>query len=98
MKTESSGKISSFAKYAAGLVLAFCKCADVGWQKSSGKKNKFEMEKGLVFNKSFDLVLSLKNFNFCNLAGSIAYNVPALGAVADFGAQNCQYTTKVDAR
>ena len=22
----------------------------------------------------------------------------ALGAVADFGAQNCQYTTKVDAR
>ena len=26
------------------------------------------------------------------------YNVLALGAVADFGAQNCQYTTKVDAR
>jgi len=25
-------------------------------------------------------------------------NVLALGAVADFGAQNCQYTTKVDAR
>jgi hypothetical protein len=24
-------------------------------------------------------------------------NVLALGAVADFGAQNCQYTTKVDA-
>ena len=24
--------------------------------------------------------------------------VLALGAVADFGAQNCQYTTKVDAR
>ncbi len=41
---------------------------------AAGKKNKFEMEKGLVFNKSFDLVLSLKNFNFCNLAGSIAYN------------------------
>ena len=58
----------------AGLALAFCKCADERWQKSSGKKNKFEMEKGLVFNKSFDLVLSLKNFNFCNLAGSIAYN------------------------
>ena len=83
MKTESSGKISSFAKYAAGLVLAFCKCADVGWQKSSGKKNKFEMEKGLVFNKSFDLVLSLKNFNFCNLAGSIAYNGKRIGEVAD---------------
>ena len=43
-------------------------------KKAAGKKNKFEMEKGLVFNKSFDLVLSLKNFNFCNLAGSIAYN------------------------
>jgi hypothetical protein len=26
------------------------------------------------------------------------HNVLALGAVADFGAQNCQYTTKVDAR
>jgi hypothetical protein len=25
-------------------------------------------------------------------------NVLALGAVADFGAQNCQYTTNVDAR
>ena len=28
----------------------------------------------------------------------IADNVLALGAVADYGAQNCQYTTKVDAR
>jgi len=28
----------------------------------------------------------------------MATNVLALGAVADFGAQNCQYTTKVDAR
>jgi len=28
----------------------------------------------------------------------LAYNVLALGAVADFGVQNCQYTTKVDAR
>ena len=41
------------------------------------------MEKGLVFNKSFDLVLSLKNFNFCNLAGSIAYNGKRIGEVAD---------------
>ena len=46
---------------------------------AAGKKNKFEMEKGLVFNKSFDLVLSLKNFNFCNLAGSIAYNGKSIG-------------------
>jgi len=29
---------------------------------------------------------------------TLAGNVLALGAVADFGAQNCQYTTKVDAR
>jgi hypothetical protein len=29
---------------------------------------------------------------------TIAYNGLALGAVADFGAQNCQYTTNVDAR
>ncbi|MFZ1515923.1 MAG: hypothetical protein WAT21_11020, partial [Saprospiraceae bacterium] len=28
----------------------------------------------------------------------IGINVLALGAVAEFGAQNCQYTTKVDAR
>jgi len=28
----------------------------------------------------------------------LAYNVLALGAVADFGAQNCQDTTNVDAR
>jgi len=36
---------------------------------------------------------------FISLDGSkIADNVLALGAVADFGAQNSQYTTKVDAR
>ena len=28
----------------------------------------------------------------------LAANGLALGAVADFGAQNCKYTTKVDAR
>jgi hypothetical protein len=28
----------------------------------------------------------------------VAANVLALGAVAGFGAENCQYTTKVDAR
>jgi len=28
----------------------------------------------------------------------LAGNGLALGAVADFGTQNCQYTTKVDAR
>jgi len=33
-----------------------------------------------------------------SVAPAITANVLALGAVADFGAQNCQYTTKVDAR
>jgi len=28
----------------------------------------------------------------------MSYHGLALGAVADFGAKNCQYTTKVDAR
>jgi hypothetical protein len=28
----------------------------------------------------------------------MAFNVLALGAVADFGAQKCHYTTKVDPR
>jgi hypothetical protein len=28
----------------------------------------------------------------------LAFNGLALGAVADFGAQNCQYTTKFDAK
>jgi len=41
-------------------------------------------------------------FLVCSLSvGStfiITANGLALGAVADFGAQNCQYTTKVDAR
>ena len=72
MKTESSGKISSFAKYAAGLVLAFCKCADVGWQKSSWEKNKFWVGRFSIIQ------FALENFNFCNLAGSIAYNVLGL--------------------
>jgi hypothetical protein len=31
-------------------------------------------------------------------AHRVTHNVLALGAVADFGAQNSQYTTKVDAR
>jgi len=29
---------------------------------------------------------------------TVSANVLALGAVADFGELNCQYTTKVDAR
>ena len=64
-------------------------------KKAAGKKNKFEMEKGLVFNKSFDLVLSLKNFNFCNLAGSIAYNVLGLCVRAGNRSTNVCFITNV---
>ncbi|WP_322970457.1 hypothetical protein [Faecalibacter sp. LW9] len=42
-------KISSFAKYAVGLALAFCKCADERWEKAAGKKNKFWVGKVLEF-------------------------------------------------
>ena len=64
-------------------------------KKAAGKKNKFEMEKGLVFNKSFDLVLSLKNFNFCNLAGSIAYNEPRIGDSGGLESLNFQSCTNL---
>jgi hypothetical protein len=43
----------------------------------------------------FTLISVLILYAFC--AARIAHNGLALGAVADFGAQNCQYTTKVDA-
>ena len=67
-------------------------------KKAAGKKNKFEMEKGLVFNKSFDLVLSLKNFNFCNLAGSIAYNVSGLCDGGAIEAQIFNFAQKFNRR
>lgn len=38
------GKISSFAKYVVGFVLAFCKCADVGRKKAAGKRINFGWE------------------------------------------------------
>jgi len=43
----------------------------------------------LVFSRLFVVVGS---------SFTLAANGLALGAVADFGVQNCQYTTKVDAR
>ena len=45
----------------------------------------------------FFLFLSLVCLS-CRCLNTLVANGPALGAVADFGAQNCQYTTKVDAR
>jgi hypothetical protein len=42
---------------------------------------------------------SISNFHLSLIQSTpLAGNVLALGAVADFGAQNCQYTTKVYAR
>ena len=52
-------------------------------------------------SKWFVFVFMFKFWSVCRLWNgrpTIGYNVLALGAVADFGAQNCQYTTKVDAR
>jgi len=37
-------------------------------------------------------------FVLTRIGSTVAINGLALVAVADFGAQNCQYTTKVDAR
>ena len=45
----------------------------------------------------FDLNISNSQCAECQFS-TIADNVLALGAVADFGAQIYQYTTKVDAR
>ena len=45
-----------------------------------------------IFEIDFEIFVCL-----CSRS-KIAVNGPVLGAVADFGAQNCQYTTKVDAR
>jgi membrane protein YdbS with pleckstrin-like domain len=43
------------------------------------------------------VVVAIYRFiSFVTCLLTITANVLALGAVADFGAQNCQYTTKVD--
>jgi len=44
-------------------------------------------------SNSLEVLLS-----FVGWVVAMTANGSALGAVADFGAQNCQYTTKVDAR
>ena len=60
--------------------------------------------RALEKNGSFGFLsvdLSVGKNQMCHLCGwlfTLSDNVLALGAVADFGAQNCQYTTKVDAR
>jgi hypothetical protein len=74
----------------------------------SSKANNLTADKGMLahpffhshkqkynFFENMQLFLSIVNFL---IFFSIVANVLALGAVADFGAQNCQYTTNVDAR
>jgi hypothetical protein len=67
-----------------------------------------------VVQKLWFCVLACTSFNFTKrwlfclcfvglfivgtLSVGIGHNVLALGVVADFGAQSCQYTTNVDAR
>lgn len=51
----------------------------------------------LALGKEIFLVFFMRKNRF-SVVGRIRYNILALSAVADFGAQNCQYTTKVDAR
>ena len=47
-------------------------------------------------NKKSVLMPLNHNYGCFSTVAGIAGNVFALGAVADFGAQNCQYTTKAD--
>ena len=82
MKTESSGKISSFAKYAVGLVLAFCKCADVGWQKSSWEKNKFWIGKSFLIIHFICVLVVL--YDLTQSWSSIAYNGLGIAEGGDF--------------
>ena len=47
---------------------------------------------------SFYISIFFGIFLCVSCSSRVSPNVLALGAVADFGALNCQYTTKVDAR
>jgi hypothetical protein len=76
---------------------------------SSGSKAAKELN-GLKSNKAPAPVAVIRNFclvqsllfvifyDFQDVSLKMTGNVLALGAVPDFGAQNCQYATKVDAR
>jgi hypothetical protein len=56
-----------------------------------------EQDVKIVSNRNIvDVIEFFICINFCRC--TISHNGLALGAVADFGAQNCQLTTKVDAR
>ena len=96
MKTESSGKISSFAKYAAGLVLAFCKCADVGWQKSGWEKNKFWIGKSFLIIHFICVLVVL--YDLTQSWSSIAYNGKSIGEVREFeGLKVQEFRNEADA-
>ena len=73
------GKISSFAKYAVGLVLGFCKCADKRWQKSGWKKNKFWIGKSFLIIHFICVLVVL--YDLTQSWSSIAYNGKSIGEV-----------------
>jgi len=84
-------------------LFAFCEgsgCVSGKWQcaKCVSEQNHFKLCGGifLIFCPPFFIFLVGLSVEWSSFR--LAYNVLALGAVADFGAQNCQYTTKVDAR
>jgi hypothetical protein len=58
----------------------------------------FKLKAKLDWKQFIDLLISEDIEYISQVCFKIVANVLALGAVADFGAQNCQYTTKVDAR
>jgi len=88
------GKISSFAKMGVGLALAFCKCADVCWQKKRLEKRiNFALGKGELF---FIVVMFLCILD-CTFH-RIADNVLQLGEVAEIEAQMFSFAQKFNRR
>jgi len=75
---------------------------NVWWQKILKTSGRLECRQINFFFQSITVSLKVciivKVQRSCHCPLPLAPNVLALGAVADFGAQNCQYTTKVDAR
>src|SRR5690554_4036091 len=65
-------------------------------------KNSLHLLVGLAVNRSRMLSKNVGVMSVCLMlvmsSNRVSGNVLALGAVADFGGQNCQCTTKVDAR
>ena len=77
----------------AGLALAFCKCADVGWQKSGWEKNKFWVGKGFLIIHFICVLVVL--YDLTQSWSSIAGNGPRIGDSGGLESQNFQSYTKL---